>query len=1408
MAGMHLQMNFKTNTAEFVNELRRTGDAVKDISKQMEKAFGAVNTALGAIGVGLSVGAIFTKMIDEAKQAEDASNRITQVLRSTGGVAGVTAQQVDKIAGSLSKLTGIDDDAIKGGQALLLTFKNIGKDAFEPATRAMLDMSAAMGQDMKSSAIQLGKALNDPTEGISALTRVGVTFTQAQKDLIKHLQETGDTLGAQKIILQELESEFGNMSIAARDTLAGAFQALQTSVDNLFEAFGARGSDGLRYAIELAITAVERLSDQVPTAIGAFQELGSVLNLVKTPLNLVIGLFYHLSDSIKLLQEDWKFATDAIGAFFTGFVKQIQTGIKLVIEDFGWLGQAAQGIIKAFQPVGRVFSDASNAIGKFGQDLTSKKGLFGSWFNDFFGGGTSDPAKFYQKDYVGAAFKDFAKGFDDIKKETDKRMAALTAAHAKANVTREQQHQIEAADEKAAKKHDQAIKSLNQMLASLTTQTNETRALVDLDEKRALKIEAAAKVSRIENLTLQEKAAATKQVYELMLKQKELEHEKKANENLKTLKEQTAELRAQAEGTKQQYENAKKLQEINSDPFLSPAKKKELTAAIKEQTDAQDELRAKMEQQKDILAKASDASVDYAERVDMVKQAHQDGTLTMNQYRDAMEKLNAERTKEVKLQDKNIAKLQEETEKLRYKAEGKEKEYDLLKKIREIEENKLLTGDEKSKYIDLVKKETFAQEQLTDRMEHQKEVLQKLSDSSLTYKQKMDLLNDAQQKGILNSKQYGDALQKLNDDRVKQVTKSVKDFTQETLNGFAKAIANGEKLSDVFKNMGKQLALVAANKLLFEPLSNAIGNFAGKLYGGQSGGTSGGGGGLLANLFGGGPGSTSGGSSGGMFGGLLSGLMGGTGTSNKNGTSIPPVGSKQNPVIGNTGRGVLGGYNPVFDDSTIGKLSGQSASITGGSSAQSLGGIMSGPLPLAGEGAGTPPWIWQFAELAPGGWAFRTTGKAAEKTFPQGEEGNGRRFGDSNLLVADNSEILAFARTLVGSSSAGPAWKVINPDCPCPPEMAGGSPGGFSGGIPGFNMPMMGGESYSNGNYGSKLPQTIAMEAEQAARAAGTYKNPTAPMAPAGTALGWGSPNSYLSSQQTQLYMRGLADQSAQSIQAMYGAGLTSYGQVQNYQGAWNNALATQAAQGYRATPNYLQGLNGGNFNFAGGTGMIGTQLNIEPESSFVPGLTGAVSGKSMYAPYNYGNYGTQQSGSLLSMAGGQNYVSPQWRPQTGNAIVNDWGWDEDPAWVVDRNNYTKIPGIGTGGSNGLLPFNLSNVPGVNNPLNSTMARWGMNTRAKGGELEVGIPTIVGEEGREMIIPQRPGNVVPHPTLMQMLEGSGGKGGAAPQVLINNNGAPVAVSNQEWDGQKLVLTLEAMMSANQRAATSQALRTG
>lgn len=223
----------------------------KGVGSDVKKSGSRIGTILGrgaVLGVaaaGVALTAFVGSSIKSLARIERINTQTAQVIKSTGGAAGVSAKHVENLAGSIENLTATEAETAQEGANLLLTFTSIrngvGKNnqIFDRATTTAVDMSRALGQDMKSSAIQLGKALNDPVKGVSALQRVGVSFTEQQKEQIKTLVESGDTMGAQKLILAELGKEFGGAGEAFAKTTEGQIELAKHAFGTLGETLSA-----------------------------------------------------------------------------------------------------------------------------------------------------------------------------------------------------------------------------------------------------------------------------------------------------------------------------------------------------------------------------------------------------------------------------------------------------------------------------------------------------------------------------------------------------------------------------------------------------------------------------------------------------------------------------------------------------------------------------------------------------------------------------------------------------------------------------------------------------------------------------------------------------------------------------------------------------------------------------------------------------------------------------------------------------------------------------------------------------------------------------------------------------------------------------------------------------------------
>jgi hypothetical protein len=229
----------------------------------------ATGTMLGQLSagalrdVGQGIISVGKDIVGSALDAQQAQAQLEAVITSTGGAAGISAAQANEYAESLSKITMFDKEAVLGGESMLLTFTNIGKDVFPDATTAILNMSQALGQDLKSSSIQLGKALNNPVEGVSALQRVGVTFTDEQKKVIQSLVDTGDVAGAQRVILAELNKEFGGSAKAAGEAYGGQLAILGNQFKEVKEDAGTAFLPVLKDLVSIAKEMMPYLSQAV-----------------------------------------------------------------------------------------------------------------------------------------------------------------------------------------------------------------------------------------------------------------------------------------------------------------------------------------------------------------------------------------------------------------------------------------------------------------------------------------------------------------------------------------------------------------------------------------------------------------------------------------------------------------------------------------------------------------------------------------------------------------------------------------------------------------------------------------------------------------------------------------------------------------------------------------------------------------------------------------------------------------------------------------------------------------------------------------------------------------------------------------------------------------------------------------
>jgi len=243
-----LVIELSADVASLKRDMVFASRTVKRSTDGMEKSARKAAKSIAALGAGFVVGATIKKIISATKVQEQAVSQLEAGLASTGGVVGKSLDELTNKASDLQKITIFGDEQFITAQAQLLSFTGIVGEQFDKTLLLAADLSTRFGIDLKSSVLQLGKALNDPVANLSALSRSGIQFNKSQKDTIKLLAESGQLMEAQNIILGELEAQFGGSARAARDAFGGALEGLSNAFDDLFES--TEGLDDAKDAVE------------------------------------------------------------------------------------------------------------------------------------------------------------------------------------------------------------------------------------------------------------------------------------------------------------------------------------------------------------------------------------------------------------------------------------------------------------------------------------------------------------------------------------------------------------------------------------------------------------------------------------------------------------------------------------------------------------------------------------------------------------------------------------------------------------------------------------------------------------------------------------------------------------------------------------------------------------------------------------------------------------------------------------------------------------------------------------------------------------------------------------------------------------------------------------------------------
>lgn len=233
-------------------EIEQVGRGLVDFGQKM------------AAAVTLPVAAIAKSAVDGFVAQQKAMADVSAALASMGNASGKTAAELAKTADQLEMRSLFDAEVIlKQVTAQLLTFGAISGQVFDRAQQAALDMAERLGAEPQAAAIMLGKALQAPAKGLTALGKTGAItqdWIAANKARIQGMLEEGRIAEAQGLILSAVEQQVRGAAQAAAD--ATPWRAAQVAIGQAMDAIG-----------EAVLPIVKAVADGVTAMANEFNKL-------------------------------------------------------------------------------------------------------------------------------------------------------------------------------------------------------------------------------------------------------------------------------------------------------------------------------------------------------------------------------------------------------------------------------------------------------------------------------------------------------------------------------------------------------------------------------------------------------------------------------------------------------------------------------------------------------------------------------------------------------------------------------------------------------------------------------------------------------------------------------------------------------------------------------------------------------------------------------------------------------------------------------------------------------------------------------------------------------------------------------------------------------------------------------
>jgi hypothetical protein len=298
-----------------------------------------VEFAKKAVEALASIPAALQDVIKAGAESEAATNKLGIALAISGNASEDTASKFEGLATSISKLTGVDDDAVKSAATLALTLGATDAQA-EKILKTAADLAVGLGVDFNTAAQQLSQTLEGSAGKLGKVSNA-----------VKKLDEDALKSGA---AIDILAKQFGGLAQANAGNVEVQLKNISVNVDNLKKSFGEAVVENVAFKGALLILndGLEQFNTFIKENKGSISDFTTAtVDGIKSVVEVTAVLIDTVGRAGAVLKNVFELGIGSIALAMNAANAAILTGGNAIREFFGLEPNPA--VVDAFDSLGK-----------------------------------------------------------------------------------------------------------------------------------------------------------------------------------------------------------------------------------------------------------------------------------------------------------------------------------------------------------------------------------------------------------------------------------------------------------------------------------------------------------------------------------------------------------------------------------------------------------------------------------------------------------------------------------------------------------------------------------------------------------------------------------------------------------------------------------------------------------------------------------------------------------------------------------------------------------------------------------------------------------------------------------------------------------------------------------------------